>query len=337
MDLIYITAADGTPTRMGFLKHYEADFEIGSTAEANNDFEIKMEIPEREDLLFIENEISTRVFVEGTEWGGEITGTIFDLEDGTVTYTGRTWRGTFDQEIIEPPAGEDYRIVSGNISEILRGLPIRPYMAVQDCGYSIGSLQLDRYIRTREGISAIFQKADADLRLRLVYELYDGYEGHVLVYVEPKANLTDQIEVSQDYNDKIHLRITRDGNTPKRMICLGRGELKDREVLNLYADDDWNISTTEQGAAFPVEIYDYGSSEDLEADGRKKFAEAIGNHRQIEVSISDLDIELGDIISARDHITGEQIEAEISGIVWKHSDYGDYSSESFEYKTKVRL
>ena len=69
----------------------------------------------------------------------------------------------------------------------------------------------------------------------------------------------------------------------------------------------------------------------------KHYQELISQHTQIEVSIDGVNVNLGDIVSARDQITGESVSAEISSIVWKRSDFGDYATESYEYKTKVRV
>ena len=144
------------------------------------------------------------------------------------------------------------------------------------------------------------------------------------------------IDISQDYDDHVKLSISRDGNTPKHVICLGAGELSQREVIHLYADDDWNISTTPIAGAYPVEIYEYSGSGNLQTDGIKHFKELIGNHEQIDVNIDGLDINLSDIIAARDTITGESVTAEVTKIIWKCADMGTYQTESFEYQTKVR-
>ena len=89
--------------------------------------------------------------------------------------------------------------------------------------------------------------------------------------------------------------------------------------------------------AYPVEAYDFAASENLLADGRKHFLEVIHNHEQIEVSINDLDIQLSDIIGAKDVLTGEFVSAEITSIIWRCTDYGTYQEESFEYRTRVLL
>ena len=340
MDLMYIRNRTDGSSDSGYLSRYEADFEITTSYESDgNDFEIKMPLPDdQEGLYFAENDISSMVFADGTEYGGIITGSIIDIGSNEITYTGKTWRGILSQYIIEPPAGQDYRIVSGNLAESIRTLPLHPMMLVKDTIYSGGTYQFNRYITVHEGIVGLLTDADPDLRLKVSFTQTDEqYDGVIELEIIKVRDLTPLVEASQDYGDRINLKITRDYNTPHHLICLGKGDLHERQVIHLYADDDWNVSQTPIAGAYPVETYDNSSSNALLKDGKKKYAELIVNHKQIEVSISDLDVELGDFISAKDHLTGESAQAEISSIIYKCSDYGSYKTESFDYKTKVRI
>jgi len=333
MDLIYERTRENGAVDSGYLCRFSADFDITTNTEnPTNDFEITMKLPKSpNDLYWTENGISTIVYVEGTEFGGEIKGADINIRDNTITYTGRTWRGTLSQYIIEPPSGQDYLIVSGNLADSLRLLPMNPIIDVQNTEYSGNSYQFDRYIPTFEGIDGLLTAAQENLRTILVYD-----DGSVKLSIVEARDLTNLIEISQDYNDKVSLSIKRDHNTPKHLICLGRGELHDRQVVHLYADENWNVSTTPIAGAYPVDTYDYSSSDALEADGRKQYAKLIADHEQIDVSIDNLDIQLSDIIAAKDFLTGETVTAEITSIVWKCINNGRYQTEDFEYRTKVR-
>ena len=338
MDLIYVrTDGDGITTS-GFLTNYEATFDVSTDLDyVTNKFEITTALPtSKEGLLWAENEISTIIYVEGTEYGGEISGSEISIADNTIKYTGRTWRGCLDQWIIEPPAGQDYLVVSGNLAKSLRLLPMGEFISVSDTPYVGGTYQFNRYIKTFEGATNLLTAAQSNLRMAFRF-VSDGESGTAWLDVVEARDMRNTVEVSQDYNDKIQLTITRDGNTPRELICLGSGELKDRQVLKLYADSDWNVSTTPIAGAYPVEVYDFSSSEDLAADGRKHFLELIHNHEQIEVTISDLDIRLSDIIGAKDILTGETVSAEITSIIWRCTNYGDYQVENYEYKTRVLM
>lgn len=340
MDLIYIRNRDGEYDS-GYLRNYKADFDISSDLEntSSNDFTLEMPLPDSwEGLYFAENEISTIIFIEGTEYGGEIRGSVKDIAANTITYTGRTWRGMLEQHIIEPPAGQDYLIVSGNVKDCIDQFPLPACMTVAATTYSSGSFQVDRYISTLKGITKLLANVDTSLRMKITYEEDEGaYTGGATMSIVPTRDLTSIIEASQDYSDKIRLKITRDHNTPHHIICLGQGELHEREVIHLYADEDWEVSQTEIPGAYPVETYDYSSSENLLSDGLKHYAEVIANHEQIELNISDLEVLLGDVVSAKDNLTGETVTAEIVNIIYNIVDNGTHATETYQYKTKVRL
>lgn len=338
MDLIFIRRRLNGSIDSGYLQNYSGTFDVTTDTEfVTNNFEIETVLPDDpEHLLWSENGVASMVFVEGAEYGGLIEGSIIDVEQNTITYTGRTWRGHLDQWIIEPPPGQDYRTVSGNIATILRSLPMGPYIEVEDTSYSTGSFSFDRYVTTFSGVAKLLANVSADLRTSIAFQS-DGTSGSALLSVTAARDLRNIVEVSQDYNNQISLKITRDGNTPKHLICLGSGELHEREVIHLYADDDWTISQTPIVGAHPVEVYDFSSSENLLDDGMKHYQELIHNHEQIEVNINDLDIRLGDIIGAKDILTGEEVSAEITSIIWRVENFGDYQTEAYEYKTKVLL
>lgn len=336
MELIYVrTMEDGT-VDSGFLSHFTGSFAVSTDTDyVTNTFQVETILPKTKDeLLWTENGISSILYVEGTEYGGLIEGSVIDIEQNTITYTGRTWRGHLDQWIVEPPAGQDYLIVSGNLANSLRRLPMGNFIEVADSGYTGGTYQFNRYCTTFEGATGLLTAANPNLRMQISFDS-DGASGRAMLEVVEARDLRDIIEVSQDYNDKINLKITRDGTTPRHVICLGKGELHEREVIHLYADENWNITRTAIPGAYPVKAYDASASENLLSDGTKHFQELIGNHEQIEVTINDLDIQLSDIIGAKDVLTGEYVSAEITSIVWRPVNNGDHQTETFEYQTKV--
>ena len=341
MELMY-RRVEGEEIREGFLRNYEADFDITTDVDnPTNDFEIQMDMPETTyDLLWKENEISCIVYVDGTEWGGLITGAEMSLADSKITYTGVTWRGLLGLYIIEPyilgQTPQDYKIVASgtNLAEALRALPMHPMISIQDTSYTAGrQFQYNRYIPVHEGATNLVKDYDTSLRMKFAF---DEATLKAKLSIAPTTDRTNLIEISQDYDDKVRLSITRDGSTPKHVICMGQGELAQRDIVHLYADDDWNVSTTAISGAYPVDTYDYSGSESLQTDGIKHFRELIAQHEQIEVMVSGIELNLGDIIAAREILTGEYVTAEITKIVWKCHDFGTYQTDSFEYTTAVK-
>ena len=338
MELIYVRTKINGTIDSGYLKNYAAVFDVTKDLEyVTNNFEVEMELPEDpDDLFWSENGVSTILYVEGTEYGGLIDGSVISVSENTIKYTGRTWRGCLSQWVIEPPSGQDYKTVSGNLATIIRGLPKGDYITVADTTYTTGSYNFQRYVTTFEGVAQLLEHVNPSLCTSIAFES-SGSSGSAVMSIGLARDLTSLIEVSQDYSDHIALNITRDGNTPRHLICLGQGDLKDRQVIHLYADSDWNVSQTAIAGAYPVETYDFSGSDNLLADGLAHYAELIENHEQIEVEIHDLDVKLADIIAAKDISTGETVTAEIVSIIWRVENYGAYQEESFEYQTKLKL
>lgn len=338
MDLIYIRYdSSGELIDSGYLSRYDAAFDITTDLEyLTNEFSLTMRLPDNaEGLLWSENGNSTIIFEEGTEYGGVISGSKPNLANGTIEYTGYTWRGLLMGYIIEPPAGQAYLTVSGNLADIINDLPIGEYIEAEETTYTTRTYQFNRYVSTYKGITQLLAFADPALRMSFRFES-DGDTGKAALSIIEARDLRDVVELSQDYG-KIDLQITYDHSTPRHLICLGQGELTEREVIHLYADEDWNITQTEVPDAYPVAVYDNTSTDNLLEDGIAYFAELIANHEQIEVNASGLGVQLSDIIAAKDNLTGEYASAEITSVIRRVSDRGTYQTESYEFKTKVLI
>lgn len=346
MELIYYN--DQT-TDSGYLTHYEGDFEISSDYEnGNNDFEVVTRIPDDGKILYSEdpNAGAYMLFVPGTEWGGYITGATIDVGENTVTYKGKTWRGYLADTIIEPGPGEDYYTTSGMLWDVLLEVPWHPIISVgyvEDEDIEVSSFTYNRYVTAIDGVTALLNSINQNLRIYLsTDEMEEGYT--VTLTAEWVKNISDSVQFSQDYGDKIPLKITYAEDIPHRLICLGQGELAQREVINYYFTNDWEITTTYDEwdeeiniYPYPVEVYDASNSSDLANDGKKKMLEFLANRKQIEVDLSEVsDVGINTIVSAKDQITGETVAAEVTGIIWRVSNYGERQEESFEYKTKVK-
>ena len=108
------------------------------------------------------------------------------------------------------------------------------------------------------------------------------------------------------------------------LICLGSGQLKDRMVVHLYANEDREISQTQTfiGEKEIQAVYDYPNAEDATAlvrDGTKKLTELISTD-EMEVSIeegSDIDVDIGDVVGGHDYITGIDVKVTVTKKVLK--------------------
>lgn len=340
MDLIYFRFIDDT-VDSGYLTHFKGDFEISADYEnGNNNFEVVTDLDP--DNILWKDGWSTYFMVPGTEWGGIVTGSTIDAGKKEITYRGYCYRDLLHQTIIEPPTGQDYKTVSGDLFTILsEQIPWHPLIMVNDAGsYTSPAFSFNRYVTAIDGVTALLNAINPNLRVYLsVVPSEDVYK--VELTVGTVRDVTNKIQVSQDYGE-IPLKITYEYDTPHHLIALGQGELKDREVRHFYVCYDWTITTNPDSwkiaDPYPAEVYDFSNSANLYNDGLAKMQEIIANHRNVEVDMAGIEgLGLNEIISAKDEITGETITAEITGIIWRVENYGDWQTESFEYKTKVKV
>ena len=107
------------------------------------------------------------------------------------------------------------------------------------------------------------------------------------------------------------------------MIALGKGELKDRQVLCFYCDKAGQVSSVDsipKGDDIKIYLYDNTSSEDLQSDAIKKFAEINSSDEYSMTIKDDMELELGDIVGGRDYITGMTIAQPVTRKIIKYSN-----------------
>ena len=119
--------------------------------------------------------------------------------------------------------------------------------------------------------------------------------------------------------DEANLNIERHETKVNHLICLGRGELADREVIHLYCNQAGQIGRTQfyTGVDEVVEIYENASAEsveDLESGGMSRFAE-LRNNDKAEIELQEgvgRAYDIGDIVGATDVITGISVSAAVN-------------------------
>lgn len=307
MDLIY---ADKSGTEIGFLTDFSLDMEIGGS----NDFEIDFSANKK--IM----DFGYSIYVNDTEYGGIISKINIDTSSNKIVYSGQTWRGLLENYIIKPESESDYKIVSGNVSTIIQNLieefGIDDFYNVTDSNIAISNYKFDRYCTLLSGIEKMLKTIGYRLNI-----ICTG--GTVTIQPMPIHDYSDELEYSQDSN--INFRIEDNRNGVNHLICLGRGELKDRQVTDLYLQSDGTIGKTQyyKGLDERAEVYDYSSvesAEELEKSGREKFAELL-NSQSLEMSIGEINVELGDIVGGRERITGIYMSEPITQKIIKATDY----------------
>ena len=146
-------------------------------------------------------------------------------------------------------------------------------------GVDVGTYQFDRYTDALTGFTKMLLRRNA----RIHIEIKQGGSNEpfsVVLSAVPIRNLSSEIEYSQDSKIAINLKESRRGIN--HLICLGKGELKDRQVAHLYAQLDGSIRQDKKyynGLLERTAVYDYSSAEgmeDLIENGTEKLQELMG-------------------------------------------------------------
>lgn len=334
MDIIL---ADANRIEQGFfLAAYTIDIENNSSStQPNFDFEITLSA---EHVNYKGIDYGTYMFVPGTEYGGRFGHLKAETQESEAAWQGYTWRGMLDKKIIQPAAGQDYYTVSGDANTILKTLigDMAPLFSVpeKDSGIMINNFQFDRYTTVRKGMEKMLRQYGG----KLYIHAEEGEENEpftVVVECVELKNYSTEIEYSQDSDFSFEIESKRNG--VNHLICLGSGELKDRQVVHLYVDAQGNISKTQSffGVDEITEIYDFSSAEsleDLENYGMERFREVM-NRKTFSVNITDgTEYDIGDIIAGKDFTTGMTITAPITGKIFRMDETG---AESVEYMLEV--
>lgn len=283
----------------------DVDLDVGNT----NDFEINIPVSEYDTERM---GYDCKIFIPGTEYGGIIG----DLESNTstekVTLRGRTWRGMLEYKVVEPPAGQDHLVLSGELNTLIRtligdrfgGLFSVPDI---DTGITVKNWQVDRYATLYDALQKLV--SNYDRRLQIQYVQPEGLEyGYVTVQAVPIRDYSGQLEYSQE--EGVHVTVRDCRNGVNHLVCVGQGENQDRIVLHLYAQKNGSIGKTQYytGLDEISAVYDYSSAEadKLEEDGIKRLKE-LQNYKKCEMTIDDADLEIGDIVAGYDTVTNTQV------------------------------
>lgn len=302
MDLTY-TNSKGVD--QGVFTAYALDMSYGAE---ENDFELLV----GSDEATVES--NAFIYSEGTEYGGIVDGLKASTNGETLTYKGRTWHGMLNSKVIQPDAGENYLIVSGEANEVLAFLIVRLGLSglfvadEESSGISVSGYQFHRYCKAYDGIRAMLASCGAKLNI-------SWKDRAVHLSAEPIADYTD-FPVD---GDTATLTVEQNSHKVNHLICLGRGELADREVIHLYADPFGRIGDVQYytGLDEVCDTYDYSSvesSDELRKEGIKHLTE-LRSVDKAEISILETEglfYDIGDIVGASEMKTGVKVTAAVS-------------------------
>ena len=293
MDLIY---TDPSRKDVGVLKDYTFDLAFGSD---ENDFEL---------VLDVSNhccETNCLVYIEGTEYGGIIDKINVVTKDHKLTYKGRTWQGILASKVIEPPAKEPYLIVSGDanslIGDLLKRLGLTDLFRASDdiSGLTIRGYAVDRYIDGYSGIMKMLESVSGKLKFTFA-------DSMITVSALP---IVDYSKDEQFDSDQVEMEIEKAQNAVNHLICLGVGELQDRQVIHLYVNELGEIGKVQTfvGLQEVVAVHDHPNAEsldELENSGKEKLQEySSAGKVQMDFSAEETVYDIGDIIGAKEITT----------------------------------
>lgn len=302
MDLIFMNSEKED---VGVLMEYDLDLAFGAD---ENDFECQINSSSHC------CQSGWYLYIEETEYGGIIDKIKVDTGSNVITYSGRTWHGILDSKILEPDNGQGYLIVKGEANDVLASLLSRMMLsdlfeaASEDSGFNIQSYQMNRYITGYKGITKMLDSVGAKLQFK-----FRG--GKVILSAVPKYDYTQDEEFDSDLVD---FTMERKYRTVNHLICLGKGELAERLVVHLYANEKGEIGNKQifYGIDEYAAVLDYPSAEseeDLVASGTEKLKELWEpSNLQIGFDADSNAYDVGDTVGAYDNITGITVAASVS-------------------------
>lgn len=286
----------------GYLEHCGVNLNVGQ----DNDFEVKIQNKLFRDDRHRKN---CRIYAENTEYGGLIRNINPVTEDHIVKLSGPTWRGLLNQKAINPESNT-YITLKGEANRVLSGFIVKLGLSeIFTVSNQNSGIELDYKVPLQSMLYDAFSAAleEVGARLDIKYKLGDPNEkGYVLLTAKPVEDHSETIEISEDGNVKLNILDYQNG--VNHLICYGKGELSARQRVDLYVWPDGSIQKTAHYTAIDLieQYYENTSSEtlqDLEKEGRKKLLDLM-NYKQLRISVSDMDLELGDVVGGWERITG---------------------------------
>lgn len=316
-----IVVADANGAELRSLLFTEYDFEVGDD---DNTFLVTCLRSEWQTITD-----GSRIYIPNTEYGGLFKRLKTNTKNGTISAGGYTWRGMLQNKVLCPEAGDDYATDSGELNAIIgrRVSAAFPGLFVgsnESTGIEV-DYQYNRYVTLYNGLKAMLKSVGYKMRIS-----YDMETGKVIVEAVPIVDYSSQIEYSSDMNANYYM--TKEGTGVNHLVCLGNGELRDRVVVDLFVDENGNISETQTffGADEIAQVYDYAGAarDDLIQSGTDQLKN-LRNQNSFRIDLETVtDVEIGDIVGGRDYTSGMRMTAPITTkvVTWRNG------FETTEYK-----
>ena len=257
------------------------------------------------------------VFIDGCEYGGVVDQASYEAgreATGSILCKGRTWHGILAGKRLLPDSGSGYLSVSGKAGEVLASLIERMGLSGLFSAVADDTAIEYTFDRFTDGYSGL--KAMAKANGRKVAMRRKG--GKVEISLPPIVDYANKVD-----SDLLDFTLTSVHRCVNHLVCAGTGELENRAVIHFYADSAGNVSHTQSlfGVDEIAALYDYSNADEaqLEEEGRKKLKE-YQTQGSVEVEAhDDIDVDVGDVISARDNAHGRTVTATVAKKIVKVS------------------
>lgn len=303
-----VILADGKLTPRASVSRVTLDWACGTD---ENDFELTVDDPDAPGI-----ERGWYFWLDGSDVGGRIVDRRVSVVGGTsaTTWIGQSWTGMLAAKILQPDANQDYLTVSGKLPDILKSLLKRIGL---DSVFTVDSsdastlsnwmFQNPRYVDAYTG----FRNLLASCGRRLDFQAKDN---RILLGITPVGIITNTVD-----SDLVDFKAETNCRAVNHLIGLGSQELKNRLVVNYFADAAGVVSQTQTlvGADEVCATYDYSNADlgTLQSETKKHLQE-LQTGGSVEVTLSD---EVGDGLRVDDKIvaTDQASGVNVTAVVTK--------------------
>lgn len=303
-----VILADGKLTPHASISQVTLDWACGTD---ENDFELTID-----DALAPNISQGWYFWLDGSDVGGRMVDRRVSVAGGTSTTTwiGQSWTGMLAAKILQPDANQDYLTVSGKLPDILKNLLKRIGL---DTVFTVDSsdastltnwmFQNPRYVDAYTGLRTLLASCGRRLDFK-------ASGNKILLGIVPVQTITNTID-----SDLVDFVAETNRRAVNHLIGLGSQELKNRLVVNYFADATGVVSQTQTlvGADEVCATYDYSNADlgTLQSETKKHLQE-LQTGGSVEVTLSD---EVGDGLRVDDKIvaTDQASGVNVTAVVTK--------------------
>lgn len=286
-----VILADGKLTPHASVSQVTLDWACGTD---ENDFELTID-----DVLTPNISRGWYFWLDGSDVGGRIVDRRVSVAGGTSTTTwiGQSWTGMLAAKILQPDSGQDYLTVSGRLPDILAGLVKRigldgVFTVQSDDASTVANWRFEnpRYVDAYTGLRTLLASCGRRLDFK-------ASGNKILLGIVPVQTIANTID-----SDLVDFKAETNRRAPNHLIGLGSQDLKNRLVVNCFADAKGAVSDkqTFSGVDEVCAIYDYSNADyDALKSETKKHLQELQTGGSVEVTLSD---EVGDGLRVDDKI-----------------------------------